>query len=103
MPQSEREQASVRVQKLFGERKESYQNIQSEKGIKYRTNRSIPVEGAFGVLKNDYGFERLLLPGKKKVKLEILLLSIGYNLNKLHKKIQNERTGSYLFDLKESA
>ena len=38
-----------------------------------------------------------------KEKLEILLLSMGYNLNKLHRKIQNERTGRYLFDLKASA
>ena len=92
------------VSKSFLEkREESYRNIQSEKGIKYQTNRSIQVEGAFGVLKNDYGFQRFLLRGKKKVKLEILLLSMGYNLNKLHRKIQNERTGSYLFDLKASA
>ncbi len=82
------------VSKSFLEkRKESYQNIQSEKGIKYRVNRSIQVEGAFGVLKNDYGFQRFLLRGKKKVKREILMLSMGYNLNKLHRKIQNERTG----------
>ena len=45
------------VSKSFLEKcEESYQNIQSEKGIKYRMNRSIQVEGAFGVLKNDYGF-----------------------------------------------
>ena len=56
-------------------RRESYEkNIISEKGIQYRTNRSIQVEGAFGVLKNDYEFQRFLLRGKTKVKLEILLL-----------------------------
>ncbi len=44
-------------------------------------NRSIQVEGAFGVLKNDYEFPRFLLRGKTKVKLEILLLCMGYNLN----------------------
>ncbi len=48
--------------------------------------RSIQVEGAFGVLKNDYQFQRFLLRGKNKVKLEILLLCMGYNLNKLHAK-----------------
>lgn len=69
----------------------------------FRMNRSIQVDGAFEVLKNDYGFQRFLLRDKKKVKLEILLLSRGYNLNKLRRKIQNERTGNYLFDLKESA
>ena len=88
---------------VLEKREESYQNIQREKGIKYGTNCSLQVEGTFGVLKNDYRFQRFLPQGKKKVKLEILLLSMGYNLNKLHRKIQNERTGRYLFDLKASA
>ncbi len=66
-------------------------------------NRLIQVERAFGVLKNDYEFQRFLLRGKTKVKLEILLLCMGYNINKLHAKIQNERTGRYLFQLKETA
>ena len=79
------------------------ENILSEKGILYRMNRPIQVEGAFGVLKNDYEFQRFLLRGKTKVKLEILLLCMGYNLNKLHAKIQNERTGSHLFPVKETA
>lgn len=92
------------ISKSFLEkRQESYENILSEKGILYRMNRSIQVEGAFGVLKNDYEFQRFLLRGKTKVKLEILLLCMGYNLNKLHAKIQNERTGSHLFPVKETA
>ena len=92
------------VSKSFLEkRQESYENILSEKGILYRMNRSIQVEGAFGVLKNDYEFQRFLLRGKTKVKLEILLLCMGYNINKLHAKIQNERTGKYLFPVKETA
>ena len=78
----------------------SYENIMSETGIRYRMNRSIQVEGAFGVLKNDYGFQRFLLRGKTKVKLEILLLCFGYNINKLHTKIQNDRLGNHLFPLK---
>ena len=44
-------------------------------------NRSIQVEGAFGVLKKDYEFQRFLLRGKTKVKLEVLLLCMGYNIN----------------------
>lgn len=35
--------------------------------------------------------------------LEILLLCMGYNLNKLHAKIQNGRTGSHLFPGKKTA
>ena len=31
------------------------------------------------------------------------VMNMGYNLNKLHAKIQNERTGSHLFPLKETA
>jgi len=81
-------------------RQESYENIKSETGIRYRMNRSIQVEGAFGVLKHDYEFQRFLLRGKTKVKLEMLLLSFGYNINKLHAKIQNERTGRHFFEVK---
>ena len=81
-------------------RQKSYENIMSETGIRYRMNRSIQVEGAFGVLKNDYEFQRFLLRGKTKVKLEILLLCSGYNINKLHAKIQNDRLGSHMFPLK---
>lgn len=89
------------VSKSFIEkRQESYENIMSRTGILYRMNRSIQVEGAFGVLKNDYEFQRFLLRGKTKVKLEILLLCMGYNINKLHAKIQNDRTESHLFPLK---
>ena len=91
------------VSKRFIEKRQrSYDNIMSEKGIRYRMNRSIQVEGAFGVLKNDYGFQRFLLRGKNKVKLEVLLLCFGYNINKLHSKIQNNRTGFHLFEV-ESA
>ena len=89
------------VSKNFIEKRQrSYENILSETGILYRMNRSIQVEGAFGVLKNDYEFQRFLLRGKTKVKLEILLLCMGYNLNKLHAKIQNERTGKHMFEIK---
>ena len=69
---------------------------------KISMNRSIQVEGAFGVLKNDYEFQKFLLRGKTKVKLEILLLCMGYNLNKLHAKIQNERIGFHLFKVKSA-
>ena len=81
-------------------RQNSYENIMSETGIKYRMNRSIQVEGAFGILKNDYNFQRFLLRGKTNVKIEFLLLCLGYNINKLHAKIQNDRLKSHLFPIK---
>jgi hypothetical protein len=99
-----RENKRLYISKSFLEkRQESYENILSETGIKYRMNRSIQVEGAFGVLKNDYEFQKFVLRGKTKVKLEILMLCMGYNINKLHAKIQKERTGSHFFPVKEAA
>jgi len=88
----------MQVSKEFlRQRKQSLGNITSEKGILLRTNRSIQVEGAFGVIKQDYGFRKFLLRGNKKVFTEVLLVAIGYNINKLHHKIQDNRTGSQLF------
>ena len=91
----------MQVSKTFVEKRQvSYKNISSEEGILLRVNRSIQVEGAFGVLKNDYNFNRFLTRGKNSVKNEFLLLCFGYNVNKLHAKIQNERIGKPLHQLK---
>ena len=67
-----------------------------------KENRSIQSEGAFGVIKQNYGFRQFLLRGNKKVTTEIMLLAMSYNINKLHSKIQNNRTGMQLF-IKDSA
>jgi len=79
------------------QREESRIRITSETGILLRMNRSIQAEGAFGVIKQDYGFRQFLLRGNKKVKTEILLIAMAYNINKLHRKIQDNRTGRQLF------
>jgi len=71
--------------------------LNGEKGILLGMNRSIQAEGAFGVIKQDYGFRQFLLRGKKKILTEILLVAMGYNINKLHNKIQHNRTGRQLF------
>lgn len=91
----------MQVSKIFiAKRQKSYENITSEEGILLRVNRSIQVEGAFGVLKNDYQFNRFLTRGKNCVKNEFILLCLGYNLNKLHSKIQNDRCKFHLHQLK---
>ncbi len=88
---------SLYVSKTFLRQREEMQaRIKSEEGVLLRINRSIQVEGAFGVLKQDMGFRRFLLRGSVKVQTEFLLLCMGYNLNKLHNKIQNDRCGMYL-------
>jgi transposase len=80
------------------QREESRQRITSPMGILLRTNRSIQSEGAFGVIKQDMGFRRFLTRGKKNVLCEMLLMAIGFNINKWHSKISNNRTGSQLFE-----
>lgn len=64
-------------------------------------NRSIQVEGSFGDIKQDMGFRRFLCRGTKNVKAECILLAAAHNIRKLHNKIQNGKTGSYLFPLKK--
>ncbi len=64
----------IQVSKNFIEKRDiSYKNILSNEGILLRVNRSIQVEGAFGVLKNDYNFTRFLTRGKTNVKTEFIL------------------------------
>ena len=87
---------------FIDKRRKSHENIISEKGIHLRINRSIQVEGAFGVLKNDYEFNRFLTRGKNNVKTEFILLCLGYNVNKLHSKIQKERLGHHLHEVKRA-
>jgi len=70
--------------------------ITTERGILLRINRSIQVEGAFGILKQDMGFRRFLLRGMVKVQTEIMLLCFAYNIRKLHMKIQSSRCGAHL-------
>ena len=48
-------------------------------------------------------FRRYLYRGKANVTAQSILLAIGYNINKLHHKIQAERTGRHLFPLKQTA
>ena len=84
----------IQVSPVFiTKRKQSQDNITSEFGILARMNRSIQVEGAFGVIKENHNFRRFLTRGKKNVKVEFLLLALAYNLNKLHNKIQQNRLG----------
>ena len=88
--------------KFLVQRAASLERITSPNGIQLRMNRSIQSEGAFGVVKQNYGFRQFLLRGNKKVTTEILLLAMAYDINKLHSKIQHNRTGTQLF-IKDSA
>jgi transposase len=95
---------NLETSKLFNrQRKECLERIVSKEGCELRMNRSIQAEGSFGVLKQDMAFRRFLTKGKRNVLVESILLAMAYNMNKLHNKIQSGRTGTHLFELKESA
>ena len=79
-------------------RKDSIENISTKEGILLRVNRSIQVEGAFGVIKQDYGFRRFLMRGNIKVRIEVLLMAFAYNVNKLHNKTMQKRNGKLLHE-----
>lgn len=66
--------------------KEVMKNLTSELGIELRVQRSIQVEGAFGIIKEQMGFRRFKRRGTQNVKFEFMLIAIGYNLAKLHSK-----------------
>lgn len=84
--------------KLFNSlRKEDLKRIISQEGCELRVNRSIQVEGAFGVVKQDMGFRRFLCKGRQNVLAESILLAMAHNINKLHRKIQSDRTCTHLF------
>ena len=64
-------------------KQEAEENLLSPKGIELRVNRSCQVEGAFGVLKQDMGYDRFRRTSLKKVTAEYALTFLGYNIRKL--------------------
>ena len=58
---------NLHVSKTFQrQRQEMEARIKTEEGILLHINRSIQIEGAFGVIKQDMGFRRFLLRGQVK-------------------------------------
>ncbi|MBQ4529308.1 MAG: IS1182 family transposase [Lachnospiraceae bacterium] len=94
---------NLQVAKTFmKQRQADLERILSEEGILYRMNRSIQTEGSFGDLKQDMKFRRYLCKGTANVLAESILLAMARNVNKLHNKIQNNKTGTHLFPLKRA-
>ena len=82
---------------------ENQDRLISDTGIQLRINRSIQVEGAFGVLKQDLGFRRFLHRGSGNVHKMLYLLVMGFNIAKLHNRIQAGRVNTTLFTAKQTA
>ena len=82
--------------------KESKDNIESEFGKQLRMNRSIQVEGAFAVIKEDMKLRKLKVRGKNSVKREIALFCIAYNFNRYISKLSKNKIGIVLHSLKSA-
>ena len=90
----------LRVNKTLQElRKASLKNITSDYGIYLRQCRSIQVEGAFGLLKNDFGFRRFLTRGRKNVRTELFFLALAFDLKKLWMKRDKGRLRTHLSEI----
>ena len=101
-PLEERNKVLQVAKKFIKQRQEDLERIVSEEGILLRVNRSIQAEGSFGDLKQDMQFRRYLSKGTANVLAESILLAMARNINKLHNKIQNEKTGTHLFRIKSA-
>jgi transposase len=64
-------------------------NLKSEEGIKLRGRRNSEVEQTFGQIKWNKRFNRFLLKGLPKTSIEIGLIAIAHNMQKLHKLLFN--------------
>lgn len=80
-------------------RRESLLRITSDIGIKLRVNRSIQVEGAFGVIKENYSFRRFITRGKQKTLSQFILIAFAFNILKFHNKYITNRLKTELFDV----
>ncbi len=61
------------------------ENLSTEFGKELKKQRSIQVEGAFGVIKQNRKFTRFTRRGLENTKMEFLIVCIGYNLKKYHR------------------
>ena len=100
-PMEKREKRLYVSKVMKKKREENIKRITSEYGTQLRMNRRIQAEGSFANIKEDMNFRRYLYRGKENVTAQSVILAIGYNINKLHHKIQNGRTGQHLFALKK--
>ena len=61
------------------------QNLESEKGLKLRSQRGVDVESVFGQIKHNNQFRRFYTRGLKNVSTEWGIISIAHNIKKAAK------------------
>lgn len=71
--------------------------ISTPEGILRRVNCSIQAEGVFAMIKEDMHFRCFLTRGNAVVTVAWHLVSMAFNILKLHHKILSNRSGTHLF------
>lgn len=64
------------------------ENLSTPQGKEMKRQRSIQLEGVFGLLKQDIEYTQLRKRGIQNVKKEMYLVRIGFNVMKYHNKKQ---------------
>ncbi len=70
-------------------------NLLSPKGIEIRVNRSIQIEGSFGIVKQDMSYDRFRRRGLNKVLVEISLVALGVNIRKYIRFVESGETPKF--------
>ena len=100
---SKKDYRTIQVNNVILEhRPKTLEALTTEEGTLLRMNRSIQVEGVFGVLKEDYGFRRFLTRGKKNIETQFFLLAFALNIEKFCNRTKKGRIGLDLFALNAS-
>ena len=95
------ENRKISISKTMARQKaQAAERITADEGNILRRNRSIQVEGAFGIVKQDRDFRRFLTIGKAKTETQFFLIAFSFNINKLHNRTIYKRLGLELFNQK---
>ena len=83
------------VKDLQNYKQEATENLLSPRGIEIRVNRSVQVEGVFGIIKQDYRRTRFNRRGLNKVSTETMLYFLGLNIAKLFRYYETGKLNKY--------
>ena len=77
----------------FKERLQMKEKMNTDESKKIYSLRKITVEPVYGHMKQNLGFREFLLRGLEKVKIEMNLISIAHNLQKIHRMMREKNKG----------
>jgi len=75
----------------FKERLQMKEKMNTDESKKIYSLRKITVEPVYGHMKQNLGFREFLLRGLEKVKIEMNLISIAHNLQKIHRMMRENK------------